>query len=65
MAKSDTGATAHYLTQFYAHSLFNVQPTNMEHQVRLPENITINQKKVVHLPLSLPPAITETHVLQH
>ena len=62
MAKADTRATAHYLTPYDSHALVNLQPTTMGPQVRLPDNSTMDPQQVVHLPLSIPPDVTETHV---
>ena len=59
-ANSDTGATAHYFAQADAHALVDVQPTKMGPRVRLPDNSTMDPEQVGHLPLALPPAVTET-----
>ena len=61
MANADNIETAHYFTQVDAHSLFNVQPTNMSPQVRLRKNRKMDPEQVGHLTLSLPHAATETH----
>ena len=59
---ADTEAPLHYSTPYDSHALVNIQPTNMRPRVRLPYNSTMDQQQVHHLPLSLPPAATETHV---
>ena len=62
IAKLDTKITAHYFTQADAHVLVYFKPTNICPLVRLPENSTMEPEQVVHLPLELPPAATETNV---
>ena len=60
--KADTRVTARYLTQADSRALVDVQPKKMDPQVRLPENITMSPDQVGRLPLTLPPAATESHV---
>ena len=62
MSIADTKAPLHYSTPDDSRALVNLQPTNMRPRVRLPDNSTMDPQQAHHLPLSLPPAATETHV---
>ena len=61
ITKADTRETTHFFTQDDAHALVGVPPTKMGTRVILTDNSTMELEQVVHLPLALPPAATETH----
>jgi hypothetical protein len=63
IAKSDTGATAHYFKNEDAIILHDLLPTNQGPQVRLPNNSIIQATHAGRLPYDhLPPSATSTHI---